>query len=865
MKKILLALCLVAVCSISSYAQHLHKRACAADEVYQLQNKNPKTNTLRKQIEERTKQFMERGGVSSRSGVLTIPVYVHVIYNTSQQNISDAQIQSQIDVINEDFRAINSDIGGVPSEFTASDFEIEFTLTQITRKSSSRTSWGTNDDMKKSSQGGVDPITPDTHLNMWVCNIGGGILGYAQFPGGPASTDGVVMSPQYFGSSDKGSGFYLSAPFDKGRTTTHEIGHYLNLRHIWGDGNCNADDFVADTPTAGGANYGCPSYPSKSCNSNGGYTSDQFMNYMDYVDDACMFMFTPGQRARVDAIFEPGGARENLGTIGGGCTIGTPSGLSASNVQDNSFSLSWNSVSGAASYDVSIDGSVSNTTSTSVNVTGLDAGTTYSVQVRANCASGSGSYSSAISVTTTGSNCKTGANLNLVTDNYGSETSWTLTRNGSQVASGSGYANNTTYNIDLDYGAGSYVFTINDSYGDGICCSYGNGSYTITDNGGSTIASGGAFTSSEQSSWCLEGAAADTQAPSTPSNVTASNVSQTGADISWSASSDNVGVTGYDVYVDGSLDGSTSATSYSVSGLTASTSYSVSVRAKDAAGNESGAGSVSFTTQASTGGGGSETLIASTFESGLDGWLDGGSDCFRYSGSRSYEGSYSMRLRDNSGTASAMTTSSSYDVSGYSQIDIEFYFYPNSMENGEDFWVRYYDGSSWSTVAAYASGSEFNNGSFYTATVTLNSSQYNFPSNARFRFQCDASANQDQVYVDQVTITASNGSRSAGNTITSLGAPSNVDLTMSGTEIDGVQVYPSPASSFTNIAFDVDEDTEVTLNVYNMEGRVIRTAQFEATEGLFEYELDLNGFERGLYFIDLSTSYGNESAKLIVR
>ncbi|MCR9250523.1 MAG: fibronectin type III domain-containing protein [bacterium] len=554
-----------------------------------------------------------------------------------------------------------------------------------------------------------------------------------------------------------------------------------------------------------------------------------------------------------------------MGTIGGGCTIGTPSGLSASNVQDNSFSLSWNSVSGAASYDVSIDGSVSNTTSTSVNVTGLDAGTTYSVQVRANCASGSGSYSSAISVTTTGSNCKTGANLNLVTDNYGSETSWTLTRNGSQVASGSGYANNTTYNIDLDYGAGSYVFTINDSYGDGICCSYGNGSYTITDNGGSTIASGGAFTSSEQSSWCLEGAAADTQAPSTPSNVTASNVSQTGADISWSASSDNVGVTGYDVYVDGSLDGSTSATSYSVSGLTASTSYSVSVRAKDAAGNESGAGSVSFTTQASTGGGGSETLIASTFESGLDGWLDGGSDCFRYSGSRSYEGSYSMRLRDNSGTASAMTTSSSYDVSGYSQIDIEFYFYPNSMENGEDFWVRYYDGSSWSTVAAYASGSEFNNGSFYTATVTLNSSQYNFPSNARFRFQCDASANQDQVYVDQVTITASNGSRSAGNTITSLGAPSNVDLTMSGTEIDGVQVYPSPASSFTNIAFDVDEDTEVTLNVYNMEGRVIRTAQFEATEGLFEYELDLNGFERGLYFIDLSTSYGNESAKLIVR
>ncbi len=864
MKKFLLALCLVAVCSISLNAQMITQRACAADEIYQAQNKNPKIRDIRKQIEERTRQFVERGAVSSRSGILTIPVYVHVIYNTSQQNISDAQIQSQIDVINEDFRAMNSDIGGVPSEFTASDFEIEFTLTQITRKYSSRTSWGTNDDMKKSSQGGVDPITPDTHLNMWVCNIGGGILGYAQFPGGPASTDGVVMSPQYFGSSDKGTGFYLSAPFDKGRTTTHEIGHYLNLRHIWGDGNCNVDDFVSDTPTAASANYGCPSYPSKSCNNNGGYTSDQFMNYMDYVDDACMFMFTPGQRARVDAIFEPGGARENLGTIGGGCTIGTPANVASSNVQDNSFTVSWNAVSGAASYDVNVSGSVTNTTGTSLNVTGLDAGTTYAVQVRANCTSGSGSYSSPINVTTTGSNCKTGANLTLITDNYASETSWTLTRDGSQVASGSGYSNNTTYNIDLDYGAGSYVFTINDSYGDGICCSYGNGSYTITDNGGSTIASGGAFGSSEQQSWCLEGGAPDTQAPSTPTNVTASNVTQTSADISWNASSDNVGVTGYDVYVDGSLDGSTASTSYSVSGLTASTSYSVSVRAKDAAGNVSGSGSVNFTTQSAGGGGGSETLIASTFETGWEGWSDGGSDCYRYSGSRSYEGSYSIRLRDNSGTASSMT-SGSFDVSGYSQIDIEFYFYAYSMENGEDFWVRYYDGSSWNTVAAYARGTNFNNNTFYTATVTINSSQYNFPSNAQFRFQCDASANADHIYIDQVTITASNGARSAGNTLTSLGSPDNMDFALSGTELDGLSVYPSPASSFTNIAFDADEDTEVTLNIFNMEGRVIKTAQFFATEGLYKYELDLNGFERGLYFIDLSTSYGNESAKLIVR
>lgn len=282
----------------------------------------------------------------------------------------------------QDFRKLNSDISSVPSEFAplAVDSDIEFTLAQVTRTSSTRSSWGTNDAMKLPSQGGVAPINPSENMNVWVCNIGGGILGYAQFPGGPAATDGVVISPQYFGSRDlqqSGQNFFLSAPFDKGRTATHEVGHYLNLRHIWGDGNCNADDFVSDTPTAGGPNYGCPGYPSKSCNSNGGYSSDMFMNYMDYVDDACMFMFSVGQRTRMDALFEPGGARENLGFTSGGCTLAAPSGLSASGISDNGFSVSWSAVSGADSYTVSVDGNTTNASGTSANINGLTAGTTY--------------------------------------------------------------------------------------------------------------------------------------------------------------------------------------------------------------------------------------------------------------------------------------------------------------------------------------------------------------------------------------------------------------------------------------------------------------------------------------------------------
>ncbi len=231
-------------------------------------------------------------------GTVNIPVVVHVVYANSQENISSAQINSQIDVLNQDFNATNSDLNP-PSEFSGvvGDCDIQFTLDQVIRVAGDRSTWGTSDAVKSYSP----VVDPARKLNIWVCNIGGGILGYAQFPGGSASTDGVVVSPQYFGSTG-----YVSAPFNKGRTTTHEVGHYLNLRHIWGDGRCKRDDFVADTPTSDRANYGCP---------NSAYhcrTNDMYMNYMDYVDDACMFMFSEGQKDRMRALFAVGGARESM-------------------------------------------------------------------------------------------------------------------------------------------------------------------------------------------------------------------------------------------------------------------------------------------------------------------------------------------------------------------------------------------------------------------------------------------------------------------------------------------------------------------------------------------------------------------------
>ena len=242
-----------------------------------------------------------------QSSVITIPVVVHVVYYNNNENISDQQIFSQIDIINEDFRRLNSDTINTPSAFqsVAADTEIEFclasedpdgnTTTGITRTATSQSSFSTNDGVKYSSSGGIDAWNTSEYLNIWVCDLSGGLLGYAQFPGGNASSDGVVCDYAYFGNMGT-----ATSPYDLGRTLTHEIGHWLNLRHIWGDSNCG-NDFCGDTPEHSSSNYGCPNFPSTSNCSGNGAAGDMFMNYMDYTDDACMNIFTNDQKTRMIA------------------------------------------------------------------------------------------------------------------------------------------------------------------------------------------------------------------------------------------------------------------------------------------------------------------------------------------------------------------------------------------------------------------------------------------------------------------------------------------------------------------------------------------------------------------------------------
>ena len=284
------------------------ERGCVSMDVLSRQmEEDPSLLNRMQELEKFTQNAITAGRLVN--GKVEIPVIVNVLYRTAAENISLAQIQSQIDVLNKDFNATNTDFNQVPTLFSTvkANVGISFVLEIVNRKVTTKSSWGTRDAMKKTKQGGIDPVSPSTNLNIWVCTIGGGILGYSQFPGGTLATDGVVCDSKYFGvTSDSGSSY----PYNLGRTATHEVGHWMNLRHIWGDATCGSD-LVADTPTHNTANYGVPAYPHYSTCA--GTPVEMTMNYMDYTDDRGMYMFSNDQKNRMSAIFLSGGTRAAFG------------------------------------------------------------------------------------------------------------------------------------------------------------------------------------------------------------------------------------------------------------------------------------------------------------------------------------------------------------------------------------------------------------------------------------------------------------------------------------------------------------------------------------------------------------------------
>lgn len=300
--------------ALFSFGQHTDK--CASNLIFQkLYNADPARYDA---IEARAQEFIKHqntGKTKAEGKILTIPVVFHVVYNPLQEgaNLSEEVLQSQIDVLNEDYRRLNADAGNTRDIFksSASDIQVEFQLAKfdpqgnptngITRKASVQNFnvFTFEDFVKYDSLGGTNAWPADSYLNIWTCDMSlvatQYVIGYATFPGGDPKVDGVVLEWEFVGRNTGATG-------NMGRTATHEVGHWLGLRHIWGDGDCTASDFVDDTPKAAGSNTVCADV--NSCDNEDPYWQgmnppDMVENYMDYTEDACLNAFTFGQKQRM--------------------------------------------------------------------------------------------------------------------------------------------------------------------------------------------------------------------------------------------------------------------------------------------------------------------------------------------------------------------------------------------------------------------------------------------------------------------------------------------------------------------------------------------------------------------------------------
>lgn len=406
--------------SLASFAQEGRNCGTMEELSYQLQQ-DPEMALRMEAIERFTREYQERNPNDGGRMIVTIPVVFHIVHNGdaygTNENIPDELVLAQLQQLNQDFALLNADAGSIPSLFqsVAANTEIQFCLAQrkpdgtattgINRVNGGQASWTStqiNNTLKPSTI-----WDRNQYLNIWSVAFGGsssGLLGYAQFPGGAANTDGIVCAYFTFGS--------LALPnpaggsYSRGRTATHEIGHWLNLRHIWGDATCG-NDLVADTPVHNASNSGCPAYPHLSTCT--GTPIEMTMNYMDYTNDVCMYMFTAGQKTRMQAVLQTGGSRasllNSLGCSPPVATCGTPASLNATNVTSTAATLNWSAVSGANSYNIRyrVTGTSNWTTAssatTSLAVSGLTPQTTYEFQVQAVCAV-TGSFSASANFTT---------------------------------------------------------------------------------------------------------------------------------------------------------------------------------------------------------------------------------------------------------------------------------------------------------------------------------------------------------------------------------------------------------------------------------------------------------------------------------
>ena len=314
MKKNILSLLFLFLFTQNSYTQRLclfYKQLKTSELI------DPLLKTKRDRFENDFITWKEdtRSGKIKLPDTIFIPVVVHVLWHTAQENIIDAQIISQIKILNEDFNSRNADTANTPAYFKPLKGKTNFYFvlakqdpdgmptTGINRKYTFiEKGFGLDGSVNFTNRGGQDAWNPRYYVNIWCCKMEdvSGTFASTYFPGGSLLRDGIQCDYHYMGS-----GGITQPPYNLGRTITHEMGHYFNLDHVWGPSDitfisyCGDDDHVEDTPPQSKANYYCPSFPKSSCAN----YSDMFMDYMDYTDDPCMNMFSKGQAERMLAAY----------------------------------------------------------------------------------------------------------------------------------------------------------------------------------------------------------------------------------------------------------------------------------------------------------------------------------------------------------------------------------------------------------------------------------------------------------------------------------------------------------------------------------------------------------------------------------
>jgi len=347
MKKLLLLI--IAFTFTFNYSQA--QRKCGTMDYWEAQKaQDPTLESKRIALEKWTQDMINAGkySVDTAANTINIPTVIHIVYKTNAQNVSDARVIEQLNMLNRDYAGLNThSMYSFPSSLKANT-TLQYCLAQrtpdglptngIERRVTTVSSFSTNNNVKKYTTGGMDPWDVHNYMNIWVCNLSGGILGYGQFPSsGINSTYGLVVHFEAFGSTG------ALPPYNMGGTSAHEIGHCLNLYHTWGDdGNaCTGTDYCTDTPNQAGENYTPPSFPHITCGN--GPLGDMFMNFMDYTDDIALANFTPDQTDRMLALFAPGGVLNSITTSKGclppACDI--PMGMNSTPYGFTNAILTW--------------------------------------------------------------------------------------------------------------------------------------------------------------------------------------------------------------------------------------------------------------------------------------------------------------------------------------------------------------------------------------------------------------------------------------------------------------------------------------------------------------------------------------------